>query len=279
MKIIFSFFTLSLVILMTGCETKVKTTEAAKLATVIPESTGFLLSYKFEVEDQVVGQDGCLITFKRFEDKEKIQIEFKYGKEFVFAETKPGTYGLHNFTCGRYNWDLTEDEMAPFQVQQGKISMVAPIRIRISDAKRIATRGLKRKLQYDEMQKIWGLISSESKQALVSGYTLKPINEEMFQQKNSWNTVEVSYDGKIFSKIDAKKFVSFKTCYKGEGMINDLWLGELRMDVDFSNKSEPIIQVEDGKHIFSDHFVDCVKSTLKEPKNLQSKIKRAHIVL
>jgi hypothetical protein len=99
-----SLFVLAFIALSLGCATKVKTLEGAHLSQADSRTTGFLFIYKFEAEDQVVGQDGCTVVFKNIETGAKLQLDVKYGKEFLLAETPPGVYVAHDFECGRYNW-------------------------------------------------------------------------------------------------------------------------------------------------------------------------------
>lgn len=123
------------------------------------------------------------------------------------------------------------------------------------------------------------LLNNKTKKSLISGYTLKPISEDLFQNNDAWGDREISHDGKKFQKVKKSKFASFKSCYAGEGETNGLWLGQLKLDVDYKSGDIPKVAIENEKHTFSDHFVDCVKSKLIEFKSLDAQVKKARIVL
>jgi hypothetical protein len=264
--------------LFLGCATKVKTTDAANLGTVQPLTTGFLLAYKFQAEDQIVGQDGCTVILKSASDGSKIEVDVKYGKSFILAETKPGIYYFHDFQCGRYRWDMKEKTWAQFRVEKEKVSVIAPIQFKVSDARTMYTTKADRKLAYEKISAIWGLINDATKKALISGYTLKPITEDLFRNNDSWGERQVSYNGETFEKIKKSKFVGFKSCYAGEGNVNGLWLGQLKVDVDYSSTT-PAISIGDDLHTFSNQFVECVKSEISGFKLEDTKIKKARLVL
>lgn len=268
-----------LFVLVSGCVTKVKTTNTENLAQIQPEATGFLLAYDFQVEDQMVGQDGCTAVFKNVSEHDKIQIDLKYGKEFVLAETKPGIYYLHDFYCGRYHWDLTDITWAQFHVEQNKVSLIAPLKFKITDTKRISVKASNRKNTYQKVSAIWGLLNDETKKLLISGYTLTPITATLIRNNESWGNREISFNGKDFENIKKRKYVNFKSCYAGEGKVNGLWLGQLKVDIDYQGDQVSSIKFENDNHTFSNHFIDCVKSEISEFKNKDFHPKKAKIIL
>jgi hypothetical protein len=274
-----SLFVLAFVSLFLGCATKVKTLEGAHLSQADSRTTGFLFIYKFEAEDQVVGQDGCTVVFKNVETGTKLQLDVKYGKEFLLAEAPPGVYVAHDFECGRYNWDVADKSWAQFSVLPGKISALAAMEIRVSDNRRITVRIPHRNGTYKQMTAVWGLLNEDTKKSLISGYTRKPIREEMLENKDGWGRREISRDGKTFEKVPKSKFASFKTCYAGENQTNGLWLGQLKVDIDYKTNDAPVVAVEDDKHTFSDHFIECVKSEIIGFKNFDGSVKKARIIL
>ncbi len=262
-----------------SCSTQVKTTDLTILPRLHPQATGFVFSYKFRAEDQIVGQDGCAVVFKNISDNEKIELKVSYGKEFLYVEAKPGIYALHDFSCGRYNWTLSESTWAQFHVEGEKISLIAPVEFSISDTRRISVEKPNRQSTKSQVLTIWGLLSDEIKKDLISGYTLKSINGELVHHGTSWDKREVSLDGEKFRKVGLRNFVNFRSCYASEREINGLWLGEIKVGVEYRKLQTPLIEIEDSLHTFSDHFIECVKSRIAEDEKFKGTVKRARLTL
>lgn len=174
---------------------------------------------------------------------------------------------------------LSESTWAQFRVEDKKISLIAPVELSISDTRRISVEKPNRHSTNIQVLTIWGLLSDEIKKDLISGYTLKSINGELIYHGNSWDKREVSLDGEKYRKVSLKNFVNFHSCYASEREINGLWLGEIKVGVEYRKSQTPLIQIEDSLHTFSDHFIECVKSRITEDEKFKDTVKRVRLTL
>lgn len=57
---------------------------------------------------------------------------------------------------------------------------------------------------------------------------------------------------------------SFRTCYRGEDDVNSLWLGDAVFEATYSGGNLVSAKQRDNWHTFSEQFLRCANSVLKE---------------
>lgn len=125
---------------------------------------------------------------------------------------------------------------------------------------------------------VMGRLPASVQQRVVSAYEPNPVTLEMVQHRAHWGHFQIA-DLKSGKALDAKTsksagFPNFKSCYRGEALVNSLWLGDLEVEADFQAAHFEKLEVKPAQHTFSQPFVDCVKVQIQSYKpSLQAGLK------
>lgn len=272
-----SYFALAAgIITCISCSTTTKVTGLSELPKIAASTTGIALPIKLESASPL-GADGCSLLARRNDELKTYEIAFNPGKDVIVSELPAGVYGFTEIYCSGRHWDLTHKEWPRFQAFAGKIAVLAGVSIYLNQNGSMSAERSGREKSRDDTLKLLGRIPTESKSSVVSAYTGQPIPPASTEFPAQWKHWEVTgASGKQIPK-DERDWPSLRACYRGEGEVNALWLGNLEFAADYDRAS--LVEAKQARtwHTFTDHFVECVKAQLKDfhPKSRE----RLHYVL
>jgi hypothetical protein len=250
-------------ILLSSCSTAAKVTSLSDLPKLSGGATGIALPIKLQ-SSSPLGSDGCTLLISRSPGLKMYEIDFNPGSDVVAAELPPGVYGFRGINCGGRRWDLTLRDWPRFQVFPGKLSMLGGVSVYLNENDSMSVDRSNRAASRDEALSFLGRIPTESRANVVSAYTGQAISGPGIESPARWRNWELTdAEGKEVKKGD-RQWPSFQACYRGEGDVNSLWLGNLKFEMDYDKAQLVETKQADSWSSFSSHFVDCVKSSIKE---------------
>lgn len=261
-----NFVFLLAALVVTACAHKVPTLNKNQISEINVNSSGFIWPVQFQVEGQIAGQDGCVVEFRSIQKQEKYNLQIDWGRDSLFAEVPSGDYEFHDMTCGRYNWDLSEREWLRFHVAQGKISVLVPTKIRISDKLMIYAESLPAHKNQKSVLGLWKKMSVENQQRLISAYNQKTISESMFVEGAGYYRYEYKVGKGFSTKRSDFEYSRYRKCYELEHQKNPLSLGMLKLQAGW-NKNEFRISTLADANLYSADFINCVYQKIEIAKD------------
>lgn len=236
--------------------------------------SGVILTIHLASEDAMVVEGGCKLNLHRTDGFTDYPVDLHSGSQEVFAKLPPGDYKIHDIECLEHNWDLTEKEWPSFSSVAGKISVIQPVDFHYA-GKLMMAAGLKgRQAAQTELLAVLGRMPQSEKDRVISGYEKGPVTVEMIQENSKWGKLHISdvSSGKVLDKEASKKagYPTFTSCFRGEALVNSLWLGDVQFEANFQAGHFEGLEVKSAKNTFSNQFMECVKAEVQsyQPKSL-----------
>ncbi len=192
------------------------------------------------------------------------EVKFEQGRDVVFAELPPGNYGFREIYCNSKHWNLALQHWPRFQVYAEKTALLGGVLVYIDENNALTVSRTRRSKNRDEALLLFGRISTDRRTSVVSAYTGKVIDPLAIELRAKWKHWELRDASDKKMKTTKNDWPSLHSCYRAEGDVNGLWLGNLQSNVIYENGTLTRVTIENTWNSFSPHFIDCVKSVLTE---------------
>jgi hypothetical protein len=247
----------------------VETVRETELQNLGALESGVIFPISLRAEDPLLVESGCKLDLRKGDLVTEYAVDLRAGKQVLFAKLPPGDYRFHDLFCFGRSWDLTHYAWPGFKSLDGKISLVDPMELRLSDTKMLSASTAGRKKAQRDLLPIFGRLTDAARARVVSAYhTAMPLSVDMVQELASYGEREIHDDssGKLLEKAASQKAgqPSFRSCYHGEDLVNDLWVGNVRIEAKYhAGKFEDLV-VQPTKNTFTPQFLECAKTTVRE---------------
>jgi hypothetical protein len=246
-----------------GCATNGKMNGALELPSLSTGASGVVIPITFKSPAGLVGSEGCTLHVQRAVTLKVEQIAFDPGHDTIFAQLPEGDYSFKELHCGRKWWDLVLHKMPEFKSWAGKIAIAGGLNLKVGDSQRLSIHWSNRAANREETLKILGRLPASFKNQVVSAYTGTPIHQDDVAAPINWKEWDVTGEKQKSAKKDAQ-WPDFRSCYQGESRINGLWLGGIKLLVDYKKSEMVNLSVEPTWNTFSSHYLDCAKAVLRD---------------
>lgn len=245
-----------------GCSTTATVHGLSDLPTLPANATGIVIPLFLQVEgNNVSAEGGCSLILLRAGGVKTFLVDFPQGSDVFFAELPEGLYRFKGVNCGHQDWDLTFQKMPHFEVFAGKISVLSGFSLYITAAQNLNTQMSGREKNRTETLAVVGRVSTEVRDKLVSGYTGKPIVAAKLESPAQWTHWKVE---PLPAKTEDRSWPTFHACYRGEGDVNALWLGQVNLNAVYDEGKLVSAEPETTWNTFSEQFLKCAKEALQD---------------
>lgn len=245
---------------LTACTTTVKVVKSNSPAQMKAIVSGVAAPIEFKTDHSYSGQDGCSLIFVPSQEAKNYEVPFKPGKDIVFADLPTGVYHYKEIDCGSHHWDLAFEKIPPFTVFEGKIAVTAGVHMWMDDHQKMSIKMNGRSETYAATQDVIKKVGVGRQADLVSAYTGDPLEITALEEKphHVWEAKDAQ------GKPMKVQFPSFKECYKKEYSENPLWIGQMVANASYKDGQFKNVTMNKGGSVYSDHFMECVRSTLND---------------
>lgn len=266
MSDIIKTLTVSWVFCLFSCETILTMQEVDPAAVGNPSGRIILAT---QVEPTSEGEVPCVITFKALTTNAVLSVTLAtHGAPKVFL-APAAKYKFDRLRCaGRRQFELSDILPYQFTVTQDKTALVGSLSMKFDDQKSQVFMRLTdgRRVMHKEFQDV----IRKSRQPVISAYTDKPVTQSMYALggEGAWN-VQLLYDplaGPKGERPASPALDPIFECERREFEWNPLRLGALQVSITFENGVPKETLMNDSVYLFSDAFVECVKTTGKSFK-------------
>lgn len=144
--------------------------------------SGVLLGYEFIGGKDIVGPGGCRLRVENLNTKKDQFLTLKADALGVFAPLDPGLYTTRRIGCGVSRvWNIDDLFAEGFRVEPGKVSYIGKVYFMFSQGEMNSVRKGTRLESAESLSATLGLLSKGGREALISGFTGRPLTREMIE--------------------------------------------------------------------------------------------------
>ena len=231
-----------------------------------PQTT-FLLNYELLNPAQPSWEDQCLITLQKLDSKTQYQAPLNLHKKMIHIVAPAGDYRIDRLTCKKGgNWPLDNFGAPHVRALSERVNYLGKFSFHVTKNKNtyelFENRGT-REDTLNALRKSASSLGSEQKNRIVSAYNGKKIDLKTMGSKTINNYRIVSH---ITGHRTPPNALDFTACNATETKSNPVLVGDLSYEAFYENDSFKKMNLIKNSSSFSNTYLACIETALRDFK-------------
>ena len=210
------------------------------------------------------GDQRCVLTVHQEDGPQSYDIPFNPGTDILFIELPAASYSFTKVTCPTKRYDMANQHWPHLQSFSQKISLADGMMFDLSQSGNMTIGQNDRTRSREDTLRLFEQLSAVNQRRVVSAYTGQSIPASGVGKSAPLPHGTVKTSARAGAKPSRPGWPDFQSCFNLEKDGNPLWLGVLEFEATYEGDKLTALTAGAAWNSFTDRFVQCAKTKIKE---------------